>query len=226
MGTWLPAAFLSMQPWSWWVMMQPASVSRQKVSVLTSHSLIAWITTWTYHLDSHLRHRGFVHLLPGCLPDACCFIFLAIVSTCFPFLTLLNSCHDYNCWWEYLPIWWILRHNYQLYLSMLFLLHVVSSFFVIFVPNLRTLPPSIPKVAIFLCPFSYERIYFWIQCLSSTVLGGESCCKPHLAKIQPSIITIIITLKSLKSLSESNTTVFIILHWCALVHGSCSSLLS
>jgi hypothetical protein len=94
MGAWLPAT-LSMQPW-WWVMMQPASVSRQKVSVLTSHSLIAWITIWTYHLDSHLRRRGFVHLLPGCLPDACCFIFLAIVSTCFPFLTLLNSCHDFT----------------------------------------------------------------------------------------------------------------------------------
>jgi hypothetical protein len=97
MGAWLPAAFLSMQPWSWWVMMQSAFVSRQKVSVLTSHSLIAWITIWTYHLDFPLRHRGFVHLLPGCLPDACCFIFLAIVSTCcFPFLTLLNSCHDFT----------------------------------------------------------------------------------------------------------------------------------
>jgi hypothetical protein len=44
MGAWLPAAFLLMQPWSWWVMMQPASINWQKVSVLTSHSLIAWIT--------------------------------------------------------------------------------------------------------------------------------------------------------------------------------------
>ena len=71
MGTWLPAAFLSMQPWSWWVMMQPASISRQKVSVLTSHSLIAWITIWTYHLDSHLRRCGFVHLLASWLPAWC-----------------------------------------------------------------------------------------------------------------------------------------------------------
>jgi hypothetical protein len=71
MGAWLPAAFLSMQPWSWWVMMQPASVSRQKVSVLTSHSLIAWITIWTYHLDSHLRRHGFVHLLASWLPARC-----------------------------------------------------------------------------------------------------------------------------------------------------------
>jgi hypothetical protein len=71
MGAWLPAAFLSMQPWSWWVMMQPASISRQKVSVLTSHSLIAWITIWTYHLDSHLRRCGFVHLLASWLPAWC-----------------------------------------------------------------------------------------------------------------------------------------------------------
>jgi hypothetical protein len=75
---------------------------------------------------------------------------------------------------------------------MLFLLHAVSSFFVIFVPNLCALPPPIPKVAIFLCPFSYEKIYFWIHCLSLTVLGDESCCKLHLAKTQQSIITIII----------------------------------
>jgi hypothetical protein len=52
-------------------MMQPASVSRQKVSVLTSHSLIAWITIWTYHLDSHLRRHGFVHLLASWLPARC-----------------------------------------------------------------------------------------------------------------------------------------------------------
>jgi hypothetical protein len=106
------------------------------------------------------------------------------------------------------------------------LFHAALSFFVIFVANSRALPPPIPKVAIFLCPFSYEKIYFWIHHLSLTVLGDESCCKPHLAKTQQSIITIIITLKFLKSLSESNTTDFIILHWCDLVHGSCSSLLS
>jgi hypothetical protein len=93
-----PPPCLSMQPW-WWVMMQPASVSRQKVSVLTSHSLIAWITIWTYHLDSNLRRRVFVHLLAASwLPDACCFIFLAIVcifslSHITKFLSWL-----YNCW--------------------------------------------------------------------------------------------------------------------------------
>jgi hypothetical protein len=91
MGAWLPAAFLSMQPWSWWVMMQPASVSRQKVSVWTSHSLIAWII-WTYHLDSHLRRRGaFCSLAcfrPGCLPDACCFIFLHFPCHCLHLFSL------------------------------------------------------------------------------------------------------------------------------------------
>jgi hypothetical protein len=52
-----------------------------------------------------------------------------------------------------------------------------------FCSQLARAPSTNSQSGYFLCLFSYEKIYFWIQRLSLTVLGDESCCKPYLAKI-------------------------------------------